>query len=213
VYAICPYPLPYYSRLPPHSVRRVRRRPCSFKFYRSNASCPHKIFCERLPNLVAEYGRRSHRVRASLWRIGLALAVCRRDACRPYLSRALSLDKACSLRQTASESSRRTPCPHAGRAHESDHAAAPWDYYYNDAYVKLPFSAAHLDRWRGYAGLRRPLLLPLGCQQLAQKRLFIAIGRIRRVILPLSPEPLLNAQSTIMLSVRQFSCQLRRITR
>ncbi len=33
-------------------------------------------------------------------------------------------------------------------------------YYYNDACVKPPFSAANLDRCRGYAGLRHPLLLP-----------------------------------------------------
>ncbi len=61
---------------------------------------------------------------------------------------------------------------------EAEYVSA--SYYYNDACVKPPFSAANLDRWRGYAGLRHPLLLPLGCQHLAQKRLFIAIGRIRR---------------------------------
>jgi len=37
-------------------------------------ACVRKIFCERLTEFVAVYARRAHNVRASLERIGLALA-------------------------------------------------------------------------------------------------------------------------------------------
>lgn len=49
---------------------RLRRR----KFYCDNGTCPRRIFCERLPALVAAFGRRSYRLEAVLRRIGLALA-------------------------------------------------------------------------------------------------------------------------------------------
>ena len=58
----------------PWSDRRVclcvqtRRFVCAVK------TCARRIFCERLPDLVAVYGRRTHNLRQRLQQIGLALA-------------------------------------------------------------------------------------------------------------------------------------------
>jgi len=43
------------------------------KFFCRNMTCERKIFCERLPDLVAVYGRRTHHLQAWLRRIGFAL--------------------------------------------------------------------------------------------------------------------------------------------
>jgi len=43
------------------------------KFFCLNTACTRKIFCERLPDLVAVYGRRTHHLHAWLRRIGFAL--------------------------------------------------------------------------------------------------------------------------------------------
>jgi hypothetical protein len=46
---------------------RVRR------FFCRDATCPQRIFAERLPQLVDRYARRVHRLHNALQRIGLAL--------------------------------------------------------------------------------------------------------------------------------------------
>ena len=43
------------------------------KFFCLNMACARKIFCERLPDLVAVYGRRTHKLQAWLRRVGFAL--------------------------------------------------------------------------------------------------------------------------------------------
>jgi hypothetical protein len=48
---------------------RVRRSACRV------ATCPQRIFAERLPQLLGRYARRPHRLRDALQPIGLALAL------------------------------------------------------------------------------------------------------------------------------------------
>ena len=57
----------------PWSGLRVRLRVRSRRFRCHNASCPRKIFCERLPALVPVYGRRTHRCGTALLTVGVAL--------------------------------------------------------------------------------------------------------------------------------------------
>ena len=67
----------YYTRTVadlPWSGIRVMLCVHTRRFVCSVVTCVRKIFCERLTPFVAVYGRRTHNVRASLERIGLALA-------------------------------------------------------------------------------------------------------------------------------------------
>lgn len=67
----------YYARTIadlPWSGVRVALHVRSRKFYCPNPACARTIFCERLPDLVAVYGRRTHRLQDLLQQIGRALA-------------------------------------------------------------------------------------------------------------------------------------------
>jgi transposase len=68
------------------------------------ATCERKIFCERLTPFVAVYGRRTHQVRASLERLGLALAG--RAGARAAATQRTSVSRTTLLRLV-----RALPCP------------------------------------------------------------------------------------------------------
>src|SRR5690348_11539734 len=66
----------YYTRTVadlPWSGQRVTLRVRTRRFVCHVAACARKIFCERLTQFVAVYGRRAHTLRTWLERIGLAL--------------------------------------------------------------------------------------------------------------------------------------------
>jgi len=43
------------------------------RFFCDNPECVHRVFCERLPELVAPYARRTHRVSTLMEQLGLRL--------------------------------------------------------------------------------------------------------------------------------------------
>jgi transposase len=57
----------------PWGTRPVRIRLTVRKFVCRNPSCPRRIFTERVPDLVAAYARKTHRLLAALQAIGVAL--------------------------------------------------------------------------------------------------------------------------------------------
>jgi hypothetical protein len=57
----------------PWGTRAVRIQLTTRKFRCRNRACGRRIFTERLPDLVAAYGRHTHRLAAALRAIGLAL--------------------------------------------------------------------------------------------------------------------------------------------
>jgi transposase len=58
----------------PWGTRAVHLQLTVRKFLCRNPTCARRIFTERLPNLVAAYGRQTHRLATALRAIGLELA-------------------------------------------------------------------------------------------------------------------------------------------
>jgi transposase len=57
----------------PWGRRAVRIQLAVRKFRCRNRACGRRIFTERLPDLVAAYGRQTHRLATALWAVGLVL--------------------------------------------------------------------------------------------------------------------------------------------
>jgi transposase len=57
----------------PWETRAVRIQLTVRKFLCRNLACGRCIFTERLPDLVAAYGRKTHQLAAALWAISMAL--------------------------------------------------------------------------------------------------------------------------------------------
>jgi transposase len=74
------------------------------KFFCSNTKCPHRIFTERLPGIVAPWARRTLRLMARLLAVALALG----GAAGVRLSQSLGLTVS---RNTLLRLIRRAPCP------------------------------------------------------------------------------------------------------